>query len=214
MPLTATMKSRRNRIIALAGIFHAAAMVQQLAWYGKFEEKLVCPILNSIFTIDANCIEEIYPDLSSLQCGLESLISLFAGNSKQIRQQEIARYSFALMHLERCLLKRNDLIQTIQKGLTRVKAQTAHFPLTHDNIMAHLASIYTDTVSTFAFRIHVSGEQNYLTNTNNVNKMRALLFAGIRAAVLWRQSGGNRWQLLFSRTQIVNDAKKLLAESK
>jgi len=46
------------------------------------------------------------------------------------------------------------------------------------------------------------------------NKIRTLLLAGIRAAVLWRQMGGNRWQLLFSRKDIINDAKMLIGEIK
>ena len=79
-------------------------------------------------------------------------------------------------------------------------------------VMANLAGIYTDTLSTFAFRIHITGKQNYLTNINNTNKIRTLLLAGVRAAVLWRQMGGNRWQLLLSRKQIVDDAKLLLNE--
>lgn len=206
------MDNQRNRTIALAGIFQAATLVQSLAWHGKFEERLVVPMLNSLFTIDAYSIEEIYPELSKLQHGLESLIQLFSGNTKNNKDQEIARYTLALMHLERCLIKRNDLIKAMQKGLLRVKSQIEHFPLTHDNIMASIASIYTDSLSTFSFRIHVTGEQNYLTNLNNANKMRSLLLTGIRAAVLWRQSGGNRWQLLFSRASIINDAKALLAE--
>jgi high frequency lysogenization protein len=36
------------------------------------------------------------------------------------------------------------------------------------------------------------------------------LLAGIRSAVLWRQLGGTRFQLLFSRKRIVSDAEELL----
>jgi high frequency lysogenization protein len=36
------------------------------------------------------------------------------------------------------------------------------------------------------------------------------LLAGIRSAVLWRQLGGTRLQLLFSRKSIVSDAEELL----
>jgi high frequency lysogenization protein len=36
----------------------------------------------------------------------------------------------------------------------------------------------------------------------------------VRAAVLWRQLGGNRWQLLFARRKIANEAAHLLEETR
>ena len=88
--------------------------------------------------------------------------------------------------------------------------QAEHFSTMHDNVMANLAGIYTDTLSTFNFRIHVTGNPIYLTNPVNTNKVRALLLAGIRSAVLWRQMGGSRWQLIFGRKQYSEIAKKIL----
>ena len=208
------MKNIRNRTIAFAGIFQASALVQQLAWTGKFAHKDAIISIESLLAIDASSIRDIYKNLVALQYGLETLLRVIEAKNKQPRDQEIARYVLALIHLERCLIKRNDLLSVIQKGILKVQAQVEHFPITHDNIMANLAGIYTDTLSTFAFRIHIAGEQNYLSNTNNTNKIRTLLLAGIRAAVLWRQMGGNRWQLLFSRKDIINDAKMLIGEIK
>ena len=45
----------------------------------------------------------------------------------------------------------------------------------------------------------VSGEPHHLSDPKNANKIRALLLAGMRSAVLWRQLGGNRLQLLLAR---------------
>jgi high frequency lysogenization protein len=41
-------------------------------------------------------------------------------------------------------------------------------------------------------RIMVNGDPAHLNNPENANRIRALLLAGIRAAMLWRQSGGGR----------------------
>ena len=183
------MNPNRDRTIALAGIFQAATLVQQLAWTGEFEHSKVITMLESLLALDAESITNIYKDFSALKCGLESVVRLFETKNKRPQDQEIARYTLALIHLERCLIKRNDLLELITKGIVRVQAQTEHFPITHDNIMASFASIYSDTLSTFAFRIHINGEQHYLTNANNANKIRTLLLAGVRAAVLWRQVG-------------------------
>jgi high frequency lysogenization protein len=38
-----------------------------------------------------------------------------------------------------------------------------------------------------------------------------LLLAGIRAAVLWQQLGGNRWSLFWSRKKYVATAHKFLS---
>ena len=56
----------------------------------------------------------------------------------------------------------------------------------------------------------VRGEPEYLSQAGNANRIRALLLSGIRAAVLWRQLGGNRLRLLFSRSRIVRCAHGLL----
>ncbi|MGD8349299.1 MAG: DUF489 family protein, partial [Gammaproteobacteria bacterium] len=40
-------------------------------------------------------------------------------------------------------------------------------------------------------------------------RVRASLLAGIRAAVLWRQLGGNKWKLLFARKKYVAIARQL-----
>jgi high frequency lysogenization protein len=45
-----------------------------------------------------------------------------------------------------------------------------------------------------------------------MEKVRALLLAGIRAAVLWRQVGGSRLQILFSRAKIKAAAEKILQQ--
>ena len=41
------------------------------------------------------------------------------------------------------------------------------------------------------------------------DKIRACLLAGIRSAVLWRQVGGSKWQLLFHRKKLVQAARQL-----
>ncbi|MEW8367847.1 MAG: DUF489 family protein, partial [Candidatus Thiodiazotropha taylori] len=70
--------------------------------------------------------------------------------------------------------------------------------------------IYAENISTLKPRIMVSGETIYLQNSDNVNRIRALLLSGIRSAMLWRQTGGRRRQLLFSRSNYIDNCKNLL----
>ena len=80
----------------------------------------------------------------------------------------------------------------------------------HENVIANLADIYSNTLSQIPPKIMVAGESNFLNNPSNANKIRALLLAGVRAAVLWSQTGGGRWQVLFKRKQFVQAARELL----
>jgi high frequency lysogenization protein len=69
-------------------------------------------------------------------------------------------------------------------------------------VIANIADLYEETVSTLVLRIQVRGEIRFLQNDINVNKVRALLLSGIRSSVLWHQLGGRRWHLLFLRRRL------------
>jgi high frequency lysogenization protein len=86
--------------------------------------------------------------------------------------------------------------------------------VTDPDIIAALAELYKDTVSSLQPRIMVKGEESVLRNTDSKNMIRALLLAGMRAAVLWRQRGGNRIRLIFQRKQFLDCCAALLAEAR
>jgi high frequency lysogenization protein len=196
----------QERTLALAGIFQAAALVKQLAKTGRVDEKFFLPSIESILKIEASSTLEIYTNPSNLTLGLNELIRLFT-NNKLPKDAEIARYVFSLLHLEKKLARHPEMLTIIRQGIKRAKTQATHFSSTHENVMANLASLYTDTLSTFTFRVYVSGEPMYLNQTYVLNKIRALLLAGIRSAVLWQQVGGRRWQLLISRSSLIEAAQ-------
>lgn len=78
-------------------------------------------------------------------------------------------------------------------------------------VIANLAHAYSQTLSRLTPRILVQGEPGLLKNPEVANRIRALLLAGIRAAVLWRQTGGSRLRLLFRRKRIVRGARMALS---
>lgn len=209
---TRTEKDKlRDRTLALAGVFQTASLVKQLAKTGRATEPYFTHSIESLFKINAVDVPDVYGGTQNLELGLKELIRLFI-NNKDPKDADIARYVLSLLHLERKLSKNTEMNTLVQKGLERAKTQAGHFNSTHENVIANLASIYTDTLSNFKFRIYVSGEPLYLNQTYIINKVRALLFAGIRSSVLWRQLGGRRWQLLISRLGIIQTAKTLLEE--
>lgn len=199
----------KSRVLALAGVFQAAALVKQLARTGRADEQFLIANIESIFKVDAANVQEIYGSINHLALGLNELIRLFSDN-KQPKDSEIARYVFSLLHLERKLNHNPKMLESIRVGVERGANQAMHFSSTHENVMANLASLYTDTISTFSFRIQVAGEPIYLNQTHTLNKVRALLLSGIRSAVLWRQLDGKRWQLMLYRSLIIETAKQWL----
>jgi len=73
-----------------------------------------------------------------------------------------------------------------------------------------IASLYTKTISTLSPRIVINGRPQYLQIDRTVNWIRTLLFAGLRSAVLWKQLGGGRFNLMFGRKKMLEQAQTLL----
>lgn len=199
-----------NQTIALAGIAQAAALVQQLATTGKADSEAMAASIASILKIDSDSVTDVYGGLTGLKLGLEQLNLQMTGY--KITNPEQARYSATLVFLEQQLSKRKDLLKSIQTGIIKAQTQSEHFGLMHENVLANLADIYHNTLSTLQPRVMVNGEQEYLSRPDVVNKIRAILLAGIRSAILWRQCGGARWKFLFYRKKIQNELQILLKQ--
>ena len=206
------MTSYQDRILALAGILQACCLVQQVARKNTADSTALEASLGSVLKIDAESAASVYGGVTGVALGLKKLREQLGKETAQ-RDLELTRYAIGVMHLERQLAKRPDMLEKIRIGVARTQAQTAHFPISHSNVIANLAGIYSDTLSALTPRIMVQGEQGYLSNPDNTNKVRALLLAAIRSAVLWRQAGGRRWQLVFARNTIAQEAEKLLRSS-
>lgn len=209
--------SFRDRIIALCGIFQAARMVQQVARTGMHDQAAFEASIKSIFTLDSATPEGAYEGVENIAYGARVLLNQLGSNKPdnaedRAKEIEVTKYVINIMVLERKLIKREDLLNVITKGVEKANAQLEHFSITHDNVIANLADTYTQTISTLQPRIMVNGEQNFISNANNANKIRALLLAAMRSAVLWRQCGGTRWQMLFQRKAILAETQKLIDE--
>jgi high frequency lysogenization protein len=72
-----------------------------------------------------------------------------------------------------------------------------------DAVIAAVATCYQETLSTLKFRIQVRGDARYLRDPEIAQKIRAVLLAGVRAAMLWHQIGGRRWHLPVFRKRIL-----------
>ena len=163
-------------------------------------------------------LEDLYGGITGLKTGLEVLLHQLGaarltpeGKPKNL---EATRYAVNLLYLEKKLTNDPTTFRTVLQGIESAQQQLEFFPLTHPNMVARLAELYTQTISKIGPRIIIKGEQQHLANPDNAAKIRVLLLAGIRAALLWRQAGGDRWKLLFSRGKLQTEAQQLLKSAK
>lgn len=202
------MSIKYDQAIALAGMFQATSLVRDIAHQGRCENDSYITCIESLFTIDADSTTDVYGQLPNLAPGLRTLIC-------QLRQPadvEITRYVLSLMVLEKKLGKQREMLTKVRQGIEQTQRLMQHFSLDHEDITARLADLYTNTISTLRPRIMVNGDYEHLKLEDNANRIRALLLAGIRSAVLWRQKGGGRTTLLFGRKALTATAESLLEQ--
>ncbi len=204
------MNQTREQLIALGAVFEAAFLVDKIAKSGQINEAQLSCMLGSLLVRDPQSTLDVYGgDDLNLRDGYRALLSALERDPSTL-QRDSLRYALALLGLERKLAKRDDMLQIMGSRLDQIQQQVQHFGLLHDNVIASCGSLYQDTLSTFSQRIQVQGDMRHLQQPSNAAKIRALLLAGIRAARLWRQLGGHRWQLVFSRRKLLNELQSML----
>lgn len=222
--------SQDQQTIALAGILQAASLVDQIAKRGMIPQHSFEASINSIFATTPNCTEDVFGGVKelpfNLQTGLKVAQEMAGRSNSSSISKDVTRYAMGLMHLESRLNKNPAMLSQIGQRLDQI-SQQAQFYSSQDSdgdasasdtgpnfarstVVANTAALYQETLSTFSFRIQVTGEPNHLKNTDNADKIRALLLAGVRAAMLWRQVGGRRWHLLFFRSRVGRSASRIL----
>lgn len=197
-----------HRALAMAGIFQAVYLVQQVARGGSAAGTAITSSINSLFQLDPDNAAAVFEGIDGVATGLKVFSEQLDGKLAR-RDPELLRYAISLLHLERKLSRRDDLLQKIRHGIEGLAGQVEQNGPTDRQVIATLASLYQDTVSTLTPRLMVRGEPTLLADTGTANLIRALLLAAIRAAVLWRQCGGRRWRLLLQRGELLHAVERL-----
>jgi high frequency lysogenization protein len=203
--------SKRDLALALAGVFQAASLVKQIANTGMANSALIEASLESLFQFDADSVEQVYGGIDGVGAGIRELNKQIASARTQ-RDADIARYVISMLILEKKLSANKAMLNQIANALENIKSGLDYFSLMHENTILKLGQLYKDTISNLNPRIIINGEQQHLGNDRNATRIRALLLAGLRSAILWRQCGGSRWSLLFNRKRYETESKLLLQE--
>lgn len=200
--------SLQQQTLTFAVLCQVAKLVQQCSRTGELNNEELTVLLQSILnTSPENTLAVYGGDTQNVRQGLQILVSYLGNKNKD---PEFTRYLINIINLEDKLLKKQKVMATLAERIEQTKRQLIHYNITSPTIIASFASIYSDVISPVAARIQITGEPTILKQPVNQEKIRALLLAGIRTAVLWRQVGGKRRNILFSRTKIVACAKELL----
>jgi high frequency lysogenization protein len=199
-----------ERVLALAGVFQATALAQQLATDGRCDEAAMETSLSSVFRIDSDSVAAVFGGVSGVRKGLRTLVAQFEDDTRDVA---VMRMAVTVLRLERTLSRRSQLLETLQEGIVATQRQVEHFGLNHPTVNSRLADIYAATLSTLKPRVMVTGNPAQLQQKAVVDRVRAALLAAVRAAVLWHQVGGRQWQLLIYRRQCSMLARGLLTGS-
>ena len=181
------------RVIALGGLFQAVSLVRSLATDGDCEGDALETCMSSVFKLESESVAEVYGGIAKVCDGLRVMVAQIDGRA---RDPALLRTVFAILRLERSLRRHPAAGESLLQGLQGMQRQLLHFGPTHPNVVARAADLYTENLSGLRPRVMVIGNPLYLHQPVQVQRIRALLLAAIRAAVLWRQLGGRRWHLL------------------
>jgi high frequency lysogenization protein len=201
-------KPTRDQVIALAGIFQACQLVETLAKNGSIPSDHFNACIESLFQKNTESTEAVFGSMQHLQLGIESMQELITLQSRG-KQSDTLRYVIGVVHLSKKLRQNKTMLNLIGERLEKASRQAEHFSTSHSNVVANLAQVYQDSISTFRHRIQVNGYANYLQQDSIAERIRCLLFSGIRAAMLWHQLGGRRRHLILNRKDILAQLREL-----
>jgi len=195
------------RNIALAVVTQCAAGVHQLATEGQLARETLEACLRPVYQLSPDSVQQLYPEVRKFSQGIQTLQESF--DSAGLRQHgDVVRYLLGMLVLQQHLNRQPAMQRTIGQRISQLAATNQladEQELPEQALLADcaaLARLYQDTISTLSFRVHVAGNPEHLRNPQIAEQIRALLFAGIRSAVLWHQLGGRRWQLFFYKQRI------------
>lgn len=204
------MERELQQTLALAGVAQSAFLVQQLARHGVIAQDKLDTAAASLFATHPKNAVDVFGSIGAMNLGLQVLQELQNSSAATDSPAEVLRYVLGMLYLEHRLAGRSGMLDDISNGLAGIREASPGNSGANPGVIRDLARLYQGTLSKLSFRIQVRGDMNHLQNEHVADRIRVLLFAGVRAAVLWRQVGGKRWHLLLKRRRIARDLEQLL----
>jgi len=201
------MKLLEERTIALAGILQACGQVQSLARTGEMNQAVADSSLKSLLVLDALNTPAVYGGIDGIRNGL-LMLKEGALISVKADDVEVLRYVMSLIHLQSQLFKNADILAGFSQSIERLSSVES------SDLINACSDIYQKYISEMRPQIIVQGEQGFLQRPDVPPRVRALLLAGLRSAVLWQQKRGGKFRLVWERTRMRGVAENLLDGAK
>lgn len=200
-----------NKTIALAGMHQALSQVQQIAWEGRYDYPQIDVCLGSLFARNPDSYTDVYGSAHDLKPGLAALRTSFT--QKHDKQAlERARYMVNLMMLSKNIRDNKELGQQIGTTLSLLDEAANDLQDQRDYVIERIAQLYQNAISPLTPRVIVYGEPEILKVDANAAAIRSMLFAGLRAALLWYQAGGNQLNLLLGKSKYLSTIDQILGQ--
>lgn len=203
----------KDKVMALAALAQAGKIVTQLAAEPQHDESALRASARSLLILHPRNLDQVFAGVEGLALGLKTLQTLLKGQALQsLQAKELIRYLMSMDQLADRLNLSESTQAVIGRGLEELSVRfasiaeieaprdLADIPQSEfDDLYMQLGTLYQKSLSQLPPQIIVRGARGYLQDEASVVRVRSALFAGARAAYLWHQQGGRRWQLLFSR---------------
>ena len=198
----------RDQALALASIFQACHLVDRLANTGQAPVSDIKICMDALLNQNPNSLQDIYGSIENLESGIDAMTTLLGDRVvTDIFAGSTLTYVLTVLSIERQINSRPAMLESIAAGIDSANRQAQHFSSVHDNVIANLASLYQQSISTLRQRIQVKGNAIYLQQPNVAERIRCLLFSAVRSAFLWRQLGGKRYHLVVYRKVLIKALK-------
>lgn len=197
------------QVFGLIGAAQASELVKDfLSNKGFLEQNQFNAMVRSILVTDSKSLEHIYgEDLTLWKLGKKSL-QKFLTQAPSLNSEEFY-YFMSILKLAKMLQSNKRVLSAIGEHLQKLQEKIRAKELNFEEILTELNSLYKTSISSLNFRVKVKIRRGMNFDAQQEARMRVLLFAGIRSAMLWRQGGGSVPSLLFQRTKILKELNKI-----
>jgi len=217
----------QDKVIALAGLFQAGKLVTQLAAEREHDETALRASAASLLSLHPENMEDVFGGVRGVNLGLEVMAGLLRGRGlKTMLAKEMIRYLMSMDQLADRLKQSPSTQSIIEKGIVELDISFASLleadqdessdyanASEYEEFYVRIGTLYQKSLSQLAPKIIVRGAKGYLQDEASVARVRTALFSGVRAAYLWHQQGGRRWQLFFARGAYAGMAERLKSKS-
>ena len=196
-----------HQALALAGVFQAADLAHHIASRGKINQPFFTVSIGSLLKTNSDDMTRVYGSEWNLKPGLDNLACFLKLQSPTPHYAYIVKYAFQLLRLGNTMNRDRKMVDNIAPTIRSIQSKTTQLETIPFALVEKLAEVYYQNFSQLSSfqRIRIMGHKEHLGDAKNVSRIRALLLAGVRAAVLWKNVGGNQLILVFRKKMLARE---------